>query len=260
MNHLFLKIAALAIFVFLSGSSYAVEEPPPDSPWFHDAWDNFKSPVTTKAKYVLLGGAGLTASLLIFEDQIIDPVQNETIEHKPLGSTSKMGDLAGQGIPNAAYLVGMLSYGLLARNSESLQAASGMFQATAYSALVTTGLKYTVREQRPYNHKLRNSFPSGHTTSAFAFASYVGCRHSLPWGIAAYALATFVGYSRMNDNAHYLHDVVAGAAIGASYGIGVCLAENRRVSEAEERKRQVNSSWYLAPARGGMMVGLNVNY
>jgi hypothetical protein len=37
----------------------------------------------------------------------------------------------------------------------------------------------------------------------------------------AYSLAGFVAYSRMNDNQHWLHDVLAGATIGTSYGVGI---------------------------------------
>jgi len=236
---------------FIGLPSFAKAPPESESHWSEEAWDNFKSPFTTKGKYILMGGAGLTASLLFFEDQIIDPVQHETVEDKPLGATSKFGDLGGQGVPNAIYAAGMLTYGLLAKNSESLRDASGMLQATTYSFFTTTLLKTTVREPRPYNSHIKTSFPSGHTAAAFAFASYVGCRHSLGWGVAAYSLATFVGFSRMNDDAHYLHDVVAGAAIGGSYGLGVCLAENRRKDV---------SSWYVSPTAGGVLVGFASDY
>ena len=254
------RLLTAVFLILISFESLAADQIQKEFDWQQDAWENFKSPVTTDAKYFLFGGAGLTATLLFFEDQIVDPVQHEAVEDKPLGSTSKLGDLGGQGITNALYVAGMISYGLLAKNSESMRDASGMLQATAYSVLVTTSLKYTVREPRPNDSNTRNSFPSGHTTAAFAFASYVGCRHSLPWGIAAYAFAAFVGFSRVNDNAHYLHDVAAGAAIGGSYGLGICLSENRRTEEREPSKHQVSSSWYVAPISGGFASGLTLNY
>ncbi|WP_231947099.1 bifunctional phosphatase PAP2/diacylglycerol kinase family protein [Leifsonia sp. 21MFCrub1.1] len=66
------------------------------------------------------------------------------------------------------------------------------------------------------------SFPSGHTASAAAFATGV----ALEWPAAGAALAPLaagVGYSRLHTGAHWLSDVVGGAAIGAGAAVGVKL-------------------------------------
>lgn len=250
-------IFSLLLFSLHSQITFAGEGSSPEPSWKQEAVDHLKSPLSTDAKYSLLVGAGLVGGLLLFEDQIIDPLQAQATRDKPLGSYSKYGDLAGKGIPNAAYIAGMFTYNLLKPESKTSKNALAMLESTAYSVAVTTALKYTVREQRPSNPNNRTSFPSGHTTTAFAFASYVGCRHSLPWGIAAYTMAAFVGMSRINDNAHYLHDVVAGAAIGESYGLGICLAENKA---AETLKEKSKTSWQLVPVSGGLMAGLTWIY
>lgn len=255
-----LSSLVIASFAFSSAGVFA-QAPSGDSPQKKStlkehAWDDFESPITTDAKYPLLIGAGITTMLLVFEDQIVDPAQEETVERKPLGSFSKFGDWGGKTLPNAIYAGGMLSYGLLQSNDEAKRNAAGMFQASLYSIAVTSALKYTVREQRP-NSRNRDSFPSGHTTAAFSFASYVGCRHSLAWAVAAYSLAGFVGYSRINDDRHYLHDVTAGATIGAAYGIGVCLAENAR-NDSDANKQGLK--WFAAPADGGAVAGITIRY
>lgn len=221
-----------------------------------EIWQNIKSPITTDAKYSLLFGTGLTVTLLILEDQVIDPAQEETVENKPLGSSSTLGDQLGQIYPNAAYVAGFLGYGLIAKDHKALRHSSLMFQSTLYSSVVTTALKYTIREPRPNNGNRRNSFPSGHATTIFAFASYIGCAHSLPWGIAAYSAAGFVAFSRMNDNAHYLHDVTGGAAIGMAYGLGVCMAEQKRVG----KEKPIETIGYLAPLDRGLAVGLSHSF
>ena len=72
------------------------------------------------------------------------------------------------------------------------------------------------------------SFPSGHTTIAFAFASIVSSE-TLRWrsgsrwvvGPIMYGSATLAGVSRMYDNEHWVSDVVAGAAIGTMTGLKV---------------------------------------
>lgn len=61
----------------------------------------------------------------------------------------------------------------------------------------------------------------GHSTTAFAFASTVASLHSWYWGVGAYSLAAAVAFSRINDNRHYIHNVVAGATIGISYGLSI---------------------------------------
>jgi len=81
--------------------------------------------------------------------------------------------------------------------------------------LITHALKITVNERRPANNG-NQSFPSGHTSSAFQGAAFIQKRYGWEYGLPAYAAATLVGYSRIEDESkkHYFHDVIAGAAIG----------------------------------------------
>jgi undecaprenyl-diphosphatase len=60
-----------------------------------------------------------------------------------------------------------------------------------------------------------SSFPSGHTASAFGFATGAGA--AFPAVSAPLrALATLVGYSRVHTGVHYPADVLAGAFLGVS--------------------------------------------
>ncbi len=70
--------------------------------------------------------------------------------------------------------------------------------------------------QRPDGSSF-TSFPSGHTSEAFASAEFLRqeYRDVSPWyGIAGYAVAATTGYFRMYNNKHWLSDVVAGAGVG----------------------------------------------
>jgi membrane-associated phospholipid phosphatase len=70
------------------------------------------------------------------------------------------------------------------------------------------------------------SFPSGHSASAFAFASAVGSE--LPWlSLPLHLAATAVGYSRVHTGVHYPADVLIGAAIGSACAAGTTYIVNR---------------------------------
>ena len=60
-----------------------------------------------------------------------------------------------------------------------------------------------------------HSFPSGHTSGAFAGAAFMhfGLMLSPFWVIVAYLLAALTGYSRVVSNNHYYRDVIAGAVV-----------------------------------------------
>jgi len=78
---------------------------------------------------------------------------------------------------------------------------------------ISYGLKQVVHEERP-DHSDFHSFPSETTSGAFAGAAYLQRRYGWDYGLPAYALAAFVGYSRVESKQHHWWDVAAGAAIG----------------------------------------------
>jgi membrane-associated phospholipid phosphatase len=92
------------------------------------------------------------------------------------------------------------------------QGALQFGESAAVTLGVTYGLKYTVNETRPNGG--HQSFPSGHTSISFSSAEFMRKRYGWEYGVPAYALASFVAYSRVEAGQHHPHDVVAGAAIG----------------------------------------------
>ena len=92
----------------------------------------------------------------------------------------------------------------------------GVGQAAATlgaTRLVTDGLKDAVGEERPDGSD-NKSFPSGHTSMSFAAAGTLHKRYGWKIGIPAHAVAAFVGVARVKADKHFVHDVVAGAALG----------------------------------------------
>jgi len=92
------------------------------------------------------------------------------------------------------------------------QGALEFGESAALTLGVTYALKYAVNERRPNGGS--QSFPSAHTSISMSAAEFIRKRYGWEYGIPAYALAGFVGYSRVEAREHYPHDVLAGAAIG----------------------------------------------
>jgi membrane-associated phospholipid phosphatase len=99
------------------------------------------------------------------------------------------------------------------------------FRATTYdwleAYLVTAGYTELVKEitgrTRP-NGQDDQSFPSGHASNAFALAVVAERHYGWKVGMAAYGVAAVVGLSRLQQNAHYLSDVLGGATLGYIVG------------------------------------------
>ncbi|WP_407404079.1 phosphatase PAP2 family protein [Sodaliphilus sp.] len=82
---------------------------------------------------------------------------------------------------------------------------------------LSQGLKHTVNEMRP-NGSANNSFPSGHTATAFAAATIMHKEYGLtrsPWySVGAYSAAAATGILRAHNNRHWASDILVGAGIG----------------------------------------------
>ena len=78
---------------------------------------------------------------------------------------------------------------------------------------VTLGLKYAINKDRPFKSG-HYAFPSGHTSITFQAASFIHLRYGLGYGIPAYMLAGWTGYSRINATRHDGYDVLAGIVVG----------------------------------------------
>lgn len=78
---------------------------------------------------------------------------------------------------------------------------------------MTYALKYIVKKERPDGSD-NHSFPSMHTSVSFAGAAFIQKRYGWKWGVPAYLVSTYVGWSRVYGKKHDWWDVAAGAAIG----------------------------------------------
>lgn len=103
------------------------------------------------------------------------------------------------------------------KGKHSLADATGIYLlSTAVSGTLAISSKHISHRTRPDGSD-DFSFPSGHSTTAFASAEFLYQEYKdiSPWyGYAGYTVATTTAVLRLYNKKHWLSDVVAGAGIG----------------------------------------------
>jgi PAP2 superfamily len=174
-----------------------------------------RTPLKFNYKQLILPGVLIGYGVIGIEsDQLLSfnhQIKNEVTED--IDNKITIDDFS-QYVP-AASVYALNAFGVKGKNN--MRDRSVIF-VTSYAIMATTvlGLKSIVHEERP-DGSSNNSFPSGHTATAFAGAEFLWQEYkdkSIWYGIAGYAVATGTGLFRIYNNRHWLTDVAAGAGIG----------------------------------------------
>lgn len=144
--------------------------------------------------------------------------------NKNLDPTFKSISRSALPISIAAPIV-MYSVGMIKEDSTIKKQAIFIGETFLVNAFVTTALKQVVKRQRPFDtysdidqaiSASSYSFPSGHTSIAFATATSLSMAYPKWYVITpSFIWAGAVGYSRMHLGVHYPSDVFAGAILGS---------------------------------------------
>jgi membrane-associated phospholipid phosphatase len=122
-------------------------------------------------------------------------------------SVTSAGDIIQFVIPAAA-----LSATIFCKENEQ-KPTWQFFKTYGTACIAAQVIKHVVLKPRPDGTD-NYSFPSGHTTSAIAGAAFIQRKYGWAYGIPSYAMASFVGYSRVQAKKHDTWDVLGGATIG----------------------------------------------
>lgn len=132
----------------------------------------------------------------------------------------------------------ILTLGLLEKDKDMTQYGLFIAETLIVSTLITNVLKFSVDRPRPYEtyafidnviDPSSSSFPSGHTSAAFATATSLSLSYPKWYVIApSFLWASSVGYSRMDLGVHYPSDVIVGAIVGAGSAY-LCYFINKKV-------------------------------
>jgi membrane-associated phospholipid phosphatase len=115
------------------------------------------------------------------------------------------GDAVMLAIPGAAFLSTFVW-------KDDQPATWHFIETMVVSASTTYILKSSINKERPNGEDF--SFPSGHSSNAFAGAGFIHKRYGWKWGVPAFLGASYVGYTRVHADKHDWIDVTAGALIG----------------------------------------------
>jgi len=211
---------------------------------------------------------GFAAAALAATAMLLDRPMNDAVlrnHHDSWDGTARHLESLGSTYAIAAaggfYLTGWLS-----GNNELRATGTDAISASLITGLlIVPALKYTAGRARPVQDLGPNSFkpfggkesfPSGHTTEAFAVASVITAHYPGTWvQITAYGLASLAGLARLEQNAHWTSDILAGALIGTSVGKAVTrLNQQKRTGKLAHLQLMVAPD--LRPGFHGIQVGV----
>jgi hypothetical protein len=185
----------------------------------------------------------------------ISVIPEQTVETYFLANPQSVERIAepGKFIGNAELVgpvvMGLFTAGMFRDNDTRFKATTyAIAQGFVVDGVVTAGMKQVFARTRPDTSD-DFSFPSGHTSMSFMWATVLSRNYGPRVGIPAYAVAGFVGMSRLQKNAHHMSDVVAGATIG--YIVG------RTVTRRRKGGRFSKVNWMVAPSGRGFVASLS---
>ena len=183
--------------------------------------------------YAGLAAAGIGASAAL-DSTIKDNVQAHRTagEDRFFKQYQNLGSAWSFGVIGAFGIWGEAGGDTTAKNT----AMDALTASIIGPGLVVTSVKYAVGRKRPgagagaFDFRPfsgNQSFPSGHASQAFAVATVIAENYPAWWvQTLCYGGAGLVGYARIEQNAHYTSDVVAGALLGWSVARAVVHRHN----------------------------------
>ncbi|OOG69861.1 phosphatase PAP2 family protein [Flavobacterium sp. A45] len=247
---------SLYLLVLLSTSILTAQNNVVDTIFVQDSVKNLKFNYKQLIIPTALIGYGLIG---IESDQIKNfnsEVQEEVTEH--IDDKVTIDDFAQYAPAAAVYALN--AFGDKGKNN--LRDRS-IILASSYLMMSVTvlALKSTTKVERP-DGSSNNSFPSGHTATAFAGAEFLWQEYkdkSIWYGISGYLVAAGTGAFRIINNRHWFTDVAAGAGIGilstkAAYWMYPFL--NKKVFTKKEKENK--GTTLILPYYNGKELGCNL--
>lgn len=173
-----------------------------------------------------LAGGGLAGLSFALDDR-----GRQELKGSDLGGLRSFGDKIGDAEVVISLTAGLFVAGRIAGNRRFRDMTYDLAQAQLVVSAIGAPLKALVGRGRP-NGSNNRSFPSGHSYSWFAIATVVERHYGIWASLPAFGLWTLTGLSRVANDAHYVSDVIGGAALGY-----VVARTTKRVNDAPRPRR-----------------------
>jgi len=223
----------------LSCSSASVAQTSSDTSIVEPTAEGGSAHPSISAPVLVVGSLATTAILFKTDQQTSDALFDWKNRNHFMGQVSHVVTNLGDGGASLAFFGGTTVYSLAAGDNRALQLGKIGLESYMFSGTVALILKETFGRQRPnlatrsggtfygplayfrqtgtptHGISFFDSFPSGHTTSAFAAATTISDYFDKPWvTYTSYSVATIVGISRITERMHWASDVFVGGIIG----------------------------------------------
>jgi membrane-associated phospholipid phosphatase len=169
--------------------------------------------VSRESLVPLVVGGAATATGVPFDGN----VRGYFAERRRFKALGDSADSLGQPIVLTPLAGALFGFGRLAHDGRFRDATYDIGEVFLVTAVWTTAIKYPTHRRRPNNANYL-SFPSGHTSNAFAWATVAAHHYGWKLGVPSYLVAGAIGVGRMEKDAHWLTDVLAGATLGILVG------------------------------------------
>lgn len=183
-----------------------------------------KEAFTDSNKYIWLTGSVFTLAAFVYDLDVYRHYEGR-VQNK---SINNIGDVFGTGLPGAGIALITMGSGWLLNSKKTIGAGVSHAEALFATFLYTSSLKIIVERDRPESFivnesqesSLNASFPSGHTSTSFATAGSLMASAGPIVGVPVLVLAGLTGYSRIQQRVHFTGDVIFGATLGYTMGVG----------------------------------------
>jgi len=199
-----------------------------------------------------LGG---TAAAALLVAQYDDDIAEELQRHGDLDDWSSLGDGYGELVNYGAVQFGIYLTGVAFQNDGVREFGLLTTQVAIVNGVTVLVLKAITDVDRPDGSSsdwYDTSFPSGHAAGTAALAASIHGRYGLGKAVPFYLASAFTGVSRVVDNRHRPHEVVAGWGIGACIGFAVAKAWQDYWPNAEKFRFE---PWHGSDALGTLRFG-----
>lgn len=185
-------------------------------------------------------------SLTIYSQNLDIRILRQINEHRNISLDPTFKTITNSVSPvSIAAPILVFGTGLIEKDKTIQQKGLVMGASFLTATIISTGLKHAINRTRPFVtypdiQKVSDggspSFPSGHTSDAFATATSLSLAFPKWYVIApSYTYASLVGYSRMHLGVHYPSDVLAGAVIGAGSAY-LCYKAQKWINHKKRNK------------------------